>query len=213
MTQRLYTARPINTYKRSADVGQAYMVQLQLMFPDTIMVDPNSDQIQDRVKELKKLHATGPDGKYSEELYNRVCAPIVMQYFTNEVVEPCFAGAGLALPMPHADRVVYALGAGVGAELEKMNRLGRPTWVVTGHRSSNGGMSFVLHKVLRVEPDLARSTEKAKVYTFDTANEVFAQLTVDETRMRMYTKRPAKPDGSDGGWDRDNLQPYFLEDE
>lgn len=202
--RRLYAARPINTYVRSADVGTAFVEYLAIHFTDCEFVDPNSPEIQKHAKELKEKHSIDPaTGEYSEKYYNEVGGAKVMEYFTNEVVGSCFAGAGLTLPVIKKNTPVFMVGAGVAAELVKMFQSERTIWIVTCSLD-DGQMNFSMHYVIDIELDETRSTSKSPVWLFETKNGVFAQMTVDETRARMYTPKP------DGGWDRDNLQSYFL---
>lgn len=204
--RRVYAARPINTYVRSADVGVAFLEHLTSHFKDCELVDPNSQKIQNRAKELKELHSIDPvTGEYSEKYYNEVGGSKVMEFFTNEVVGSCSVGAGLALPVDKDGKTVFMVGAGVAAELAKMFQAERNIWIVTCSLN-NGQMNFVMHYVLNMKFYKERS-----IWMFATENisckgeyNVFMQMTVDETRARMYTPNPA------GGWNRDKLQPYFL---
>lgn len=202
---RVYSARPINTYTGSAHVGDAYVAYVAQEFPGSDIVDPNSPEIQRHAQELKALYSIDPEtGLHSEQYYNEHGGAKVMEYFTNEVVEPCVVGVGLMLPVKTSDGKEFMIGAGVGAELLKMHELGRPIYVVSCC-SREDELSFKMFCVSRVEENKTRSTNKSKVFTFFTGEGlIFEQMTVEETRARMYTKNP------DGTWNREVLQPYLI---
>ena len=202
---KIYSARPINTYVRSADIGEAYVKYVSGEFPNDEVIDPNASEIQARAKELKAEHSIDPaTGKHSEEYYNKVGGAKVMEYFTNEVVGPCRAGVGLLLPVMKNSRIVYEVGAGVAAELSKIHKFGRPVWVVTATKKPDGSAFFMKYRVHNISLNVGLVPKMPLCQLFITDHGFFRQMTVNETRARMYTKNP------DGTWDREKLQPYFL---
>lgn len=215
MTERIYSARPINTYKDvGAHVGNAYVAFLQTKFPGAVIIDPASKDIALRAKELMEQDMIDPATKQSSLAhYEKNGGKGVMEYFTDVIVPSCTLGAGLALPVMQEGEKVFALGAGVAAELNKMNELGRPTWVVTCEMvvaDADAQHHFFIQRVINVGVDFSRGLDPVSkrplhVY-FVEGGTSFRQLTVDETRARMYTPNP------DGTWNRDKLQPYFLQD-
>ena len=211
LQERIYSARPINTYTGAgAEVGNAYVGFLKSRFPDCIVVDPGDQngEIARRAKELAAEHMINPaTGEKDEKYFNEHGSQHVMAYFTNEVVKPCTIGTGLLLPILQDGRNAYAVGAGVAAEMKKMDDILRPTWLIICTKNG-GGPRFSMYRVTDIISDQARGADvvsKRPLYLFHTKGGVFRSLSVNETRARMYTPR------SDGTWDREKLQPYFLD--
>ncbi|OGG44738.1 hypothetical protein A2673_01735 [Candidatus Kaiserbacteria bacterium RIFCSPHIGHO2_01_FULL_50_13] len=209
--ERIYSARPINTYTgKGAEVGDAYVAFLNNRFPDAIIVDPGNPrgEISRRAKELVEQNMIDPaTGERSEKYFSEHGSKFVMAYFTDEVVEPCTIGTGLLLPVLQGDRQAYAVGVGVAAEMKKMDDLLRPTWLTTCTKVDRG-FEFAMYRVTNITLDEGRGTDtvsKKPLYLFHARSGVFHMLSVNETRARMYTPR------LDGTWDRDNLQSYFLD--
>jgi hypothetical protein len=207
MLKKLYAARPINTYRGtpSEDVGAAYLAQLAIMFPNHIIVDPDAHNIQARVKEIKTAHSIDPaTGKFSQKLCDTVGSKKVMEYFTEEVVAPCDLAVGLAGPALVNGKVVSRVYAGIGAEINRIHELDRVTYIATAYRNSDSSLTFRADRVILVEKDEKRSTDKLAVYMFSTESGVFEMLTVDETRERIYGRNP------DGSVNRNEIQPFFF---
>lgn len=211
LQQRIYSARPINTYTGTgAEVGKAYIAFLSYRFPSSIIVDPGdpAGEISRRAKELMTQHMINPaTGKEDQKYYNEHGSKFVMAYFTKEVVGPCTVGTGLLLPVTEDGKNTYAVGAGVAAELVKLDDQGKPTWLIACTKKDEQ-LRFSMYRVKYVIADERRgldSVSKKPLHTFVTDSVAFRALSVDETRARMYTPRP------DGTWDREKLQPYFLD--
>lgn len=208
--ERIYSARPINTYTGvGADVGNAYVAFLKEQFLDCAIVDPGepNGEISRRAKELKEQEMINPaTGQMDEKYYNENGSNRVMAYFTNEVIKPCTIGCGLMLPIRYGSRGRWAIGAGVAAELTKMHDLGRPVWLIACESYDGTSYKFRSERVTRiVTAGIIDSVSKQPLCVFNADYGSYDALSVNETRARMYTPRP------DGTWDRENLQPYFLE--
>ena len=200
--KQVYAARPINTYRHSvsASVGDAYIAWLGEQYPEAKIIDPNSPEISAHADKLVEKARINPEtGEEDEAYFNQYGSAKVMKYFTEEVVLPCNVGTGLMLPMKEG---VFGVGAGVAAELAKMNNLGRPVFLVGFFKD----MRFEKHHIIGLDVrETIDSVSNKPLYSFHTYDGArYYQLSVDETRARMYTSKP------DGGWDRNNLQPYFL---
>lgn len=210
LSERIYSARPINTYKGvGAEVGDAYVAFLKEQFLNCVIVDPGdpNGEVSSKAKELHDRHMINPaTGQKDEKYYNEHGSKHVMAYFTNEVVGPCTVGCGLILPYKYRDEGWWAVGAGVATELTKMYDLGRPIWLVTCERYYGGAFRFQARYVTRITATCnLDSVSKQPLRLFYADGGSFCALSVDETRARMYTKR------FDGTWDREKLQPYFLD--
>ncbi len=196
----LYGAYPINTY--GTPVGIAYHAFLSDAFPAMEVVDPNGAAIKAAVEKIKAKY---PD----PATYDKVGAREVMDYFVH-LVQAADEGVGLALPMKTRDgATIYCLPAGIAKELGTIHANKKPIWVALGTNRSNSTKInssrdpyFFLHKITAITP--FRQAE-SDLLMFSCDGAAFSSLTIDETRGRIYTKK------DDGSWDRDNLQPYFLD--
>ena len=210
--QRFYAAHPINTY--GTPLEREYLEYLCTTFPDTLIVDPNSESVTRAVDQIKEQDSRDPlTGQFSEGLYNSVGAKVVIEYFV-ALVEGVDGGAGLALPTTSASSTVtYMLPAGIAKELRTIDKLGHPTWVVTCSME-RGMLCFNNFAITHVCVNEARTTsisqalkggEREEMFDFVMDDgRSFGQLSIQETRERIYTKC------TDGSWDRKKLQHYVL---
>lgn len=193
-----YAARPISTYGTA--VGDSYLSFLRTRFRGKI-IDPAGSEIERAVDAIKAKYPTKED-------YDQFGGKEVMDYFAGLVLSMT-GGAGLALPMQKGDQIVFAIPAGIAKELVTIHNNGYPTWIVTctkwhaahEHVSPH---TFTLELVTGVSVVEVPSSErggKETLRTFKTANRSFDQLTIQETRERVYC------------WpDRTRFRPYFLDD-
>lgn len=224
----IYSARPIFTYRpkkpsvkvseENVAVGHAYVSFLKEWCPKAAINDPGDPEglVSARAEELVAEHSIDPaTGRKSEQYYNEHGSKHVMAFFTNDVVGACTMGVGLLCPVLRNGVPVLAPPAGVSAEMEKMFALGRPVWLCYCLRvpapmaETAGGIAFRFSalRIVRIErlDEIDPVTQKPLLVFHTEADGSFRQLSVDETRARMYTPMPG------GGWDRENLQPYFLD--
>jgi hypothetical protein len=196
--RNFYAARPINTY--GTPLGENYFDFLRNRFSGGI-IDPNSFEVRSDVEAIKAKYPVRAD-------YDKFGAKEVMDYFTYLVLG-MNGGAGLALPVLENDSVVFRLPAGVAKELAVIHGNGYPTWIVTctKRHAKNEDIcphAFKLGRVTSITEEEVSSMTiggKETLYIFATKYTVFTQLTIQQTRERIYF------------WpDRTRMRPYFLED-
>lgn len=196
--RNFYAARPISTYNTA--VGESYLSFLRRRFPGKI-VDPAAPEVERAVDAIKAKYPTKED-------YDRFGGKEVMDYFAGLVLSMA-GGAGLALPIEKDGQVVFAIPAGIAKELETIHNNGYPTWIVTctkwhtahEHVSPHTFSVGLVTGVSVAEVPSSERGGKETLRTFKTANRSFEQLTIQETRERVYY------------WpDRTRMRPYFLDD-
>ncbi len=194
--RNFYAARPINTYGEIP--GTQYLSFLQTRFGGKI-IDPNSVEVTQAVDAIKAKYPAQKD-------YDQFGANEVMDYFAGLVLG-VGGGAGLALPMKENGEVVFRLPAGIAKELATIHGNGYPTWIVTCTKQQGEAVhvpyKFTLDVVTGVAKEEVSSEKGAKeqLLTFATKHTPFPQLTIQQTRERIYF------------WpDRASIRPYFLED-
>jgi hypothetical protein len=195
--RNFYAARPINTY--DTPLGGNYLNFLRRYFPEKI-IDPNSSEVTSVVDAIKVKYPVRED-------YDKFGAKEVMDYFARLVLG-VNGGAGLALPVLENNSVVFKLPAGVAKELAVIHDNGYPTWIVTCTKSQGSGECLpyaftpdVVTAVTKAEVPTLEGSGKEQLLTFATMHTVFTQLTIQQTRERIYF------------WpDRTRMRPYFLED-
>lgn len=196
--QKFYAARPISTY--GTPLGEHYLAFLRTRFSGDI-VDPSAPEVERAVDAIKAKYPTQED-------YDKFGGKEVMEYFAGLVLS-MKGGAGLALPMEKDGKIVFAIPAGIAKELETIHNNGYPTWIVTCKKSHAASAHVCPHAfkvelvtgVSVVEVPSSERGGKETLRTFKTASGSFAQLTIQETRERVYC------------WpDRTRFRPYFLDD-
>ena len=196
--KKFYAARPISTYGTA--LGENYLAFLRTRFSESI-IDPAAPEVERAVDAIKAKYHTQAD-------YDQFGGKEVMEYFAGLVLS-MRGGAGLALPMHKDGQVVFAIPAGIAKELVTIHNNGYSTWIVTCTKSHAVNEhvcphTFKIDLVTGVSVVEVPSTErggKETLRTFKTSNGSFAQLTIQETRERVYC------------WpDRTRFSPYFLDD-
>lgn len=188
-----YAASPINTY--GTVLGNDYLDFLRRRFRGKI-IDPNSSEVTSAVNAIKTKYPDRAD-------YDRYGAKEVMDYFV-QLTLSMRGGAGLALPMHKDGHVAFAIPAGVAKELATIHGNGYPTWIVTCMKQHIRPYAFdigLVTSVIEEEVPSLRGSGKETLRTFTADSVQFPQLTIQETRERVYC------------WpDRTRLRSYFLED-
>lgn len=138
-----------------------------------------------------------------------------MEYFTALVRVHAHAGVGLALPSTVTGGVeTYVLPAGIAKELLTIHENRHPIWVTVAMNCEQVGFRVFPIKDVRLDLQrcdppfpVGKEGKREEVFSFvATDNTVFRQLTIKQTRERIYMSLP------DGSPDRKNLKPFFLTD-